>query len=142
MTHADRIATALATFMRDHPRGQAPSPPRRRGPTPEGRLLRRIQDALRAEPDLLLERNTVGVGEHEGRRVTYGLALGSRGLIGILGPTGRFVALEVKSSSGQPTEHQVRWLARVREHGGFACVVRSVEEARPAIARAREGARA
>jgi VRR-NUC domain len=141
VTHQDRVAAAVSAFLERHPRGQAPGPLHRRGTTPEGRLLRHVQEALRAEPDLVLWRNSVGVTEHDGRRVTYGLALGSSDLIGILGSCGRFLAFEVKAPTGRLTEHQVRFLERVRQLGGFACVVRSVEEARAALGRAREGAR-
>jgi hypothetical protein len=139
MTHQDRVAAALDGFMRQHRHPRAPHEPRRRrGSTPEGRLLRRIVEALRGESDLLVWRNTVGVGEHDGRRVTYGLALGSSDLIGLLAPRGRFVALEVKTPDGRLTEHQARFLERVRQHGGIAAVVRSVDEARATIAQARQ----
>jgi hypothetical protein len=123
MTHLDRVAAVLDGFMRQHRHMRAPlAPRRRRGSTPEGQLLRRIVEALRAEPDLLVWRNTVGVGEHDGRRVTYGLALGSSDLIGLLGPHGRFVALKVKAADGRVTEHQLRFLERLRRQGGIAAV--------------------
>jgi hypothetical protein len=48
----------------------------------------------------------------------------------------------VKTPEGRLTEHQARFLERVRQHGGFASVVRNVEEARAALRRAREGASA
>jgi hypothetical protein len=135
--HHDRVGAALTDFMARHPHGRAPD----RAPsqaTPEGRLLRTILEALRQEPDVLVWRNTTGVTEHDGRRVTYGLALGSSDLIGLLGPHGRFVALEVKTPAGRVTEHQARFLARVRHHGGIAAVVRSVADARATIAGARK----
>jgi hypothetical protein len=139
MTHQDRVAAALDGFMQQHRHAWAPRESRRRcGSTAEGRLLRRIVEALRADPDLLVWRNTVGVGEHDGRRVTYGLALGSSDLIGLLGPHGRFVAFEVKTPEGRLTEHQARFLERVRRQGGIAAVVRSVDEARTVIAQARQ----
>jgi hypothetical protein len=134
----DRVAAALAEFMARHPQGRAPDRSPRRGATPEGRLLRTILEALRQEPDVLVWRNTTGVTHHESRRVTYGLALGSSDLIGLLGPHGRFVALEVKTPDGRVTEHQARFLARVRHHGGIAAVVRSVDDARATIAPARK----
>jgi hypothetical protein len=138
MTHQERVATALDGFLRQHRHARVPREPRcRRGSTPEGRLLRRIVEALRQEPDLLLWRNTVGIGEHDGRRVTYGLALGSSDLIGLLGPHRRFVAFKVETTDGRLTDHQARWLDRVRQHGGIAAVVRSVDEARATIAQAR-----
>lgn len=51
----------------------------------------------------------------------------------------RFVSLEVKTETGKTTQEQDLWLALVRAFGGFACVVRSVDEALAAIERARNG---
>ena len=105
----------------------------------EGHIQDEIRLALSDEPGLLLWRNNTGVAEHRGARVRYGLAVGSADLIGCL--DGRFVALEVKSPTGRATWEQRLWLDLVRRHGGFAAVVRSVDEARAAIARARQGER-
>jgi hypothetical protein len=41
----------------------------------------------------------------------------------------QFVALEVKSAKGRPTEEQRHYLALVRQMGGIGEIVRSVEEA-------------
>lgn len=70
----------------------------------------------------------------------YGLARGSADLVGILAPHGRLVALEVKTPTGRVAPEQEQWLELVRRMGGFACVVRSVADARDALARARMGA--
>jgi len=110
-----------------------------------------IQDAIRLAlgklDDLVLWRNNVGVAQHWNGRdvetVKYGLANGSADLVGILRVTptaGRFVALEVKTETGRVSPEQTKWLALVRKMGGFACVVRSVDEALVAIERARGGA--
>jgi len=104
----------------------------------EGHIQDEIRLALSDEPGLVLWRNNTGVAEHRGARVRYGLAVGSADLIGCL--DGRFIALEVKTSTGRATPEQRQWLDLVRRYGGFACVVRSVDEARAAIARARTGA--
>lgn len=103
----------------------------------EGQIQDAIRLALSDEPGLVLWRNNVGVAELRGARVRYGLAVGSADLIGCL--DGRFVALEVKTPTGRATPEQRLWLDLVRRHGGFAAVVRSVDEARAAIARARQG---
>jgi len=98
-----------------------------------------IQDSIkRAAPALgvLLFRNNSGVAR---RRVRFGLAVGSSDLIGLLVPSGRFIAIEVKSASGKPTEEQLAFLDAVRAAGGFGAIVRSLDEARDAIARARSG---
>lgn len=104
----------------------------------EGALQDSIRLALADEPGLVLWRNNVGVATvGGGARVRYGLAVGSADLVGIL--NGRFVALEIKTPTGRASSEQKLWLALVRARGGFAAVVRSVDDARRAIARARCG---
>ena len=105
----------------------------------EGQIQDAIRLALTDEPGLVVWRNNTGVAEHRGARVRYGLAVGSADLVGCL--DGRFVALEVKTPVGRASTEQRQWLELVRRHGGFAAVVRSVEEAHAAIARARTGAK-
>ena len=105
--------------------------------TSEGALQDAIRLALAHEPDLVLWRNNVGIAEHRGARVRYGLAVGSADLVGIL--DGRFIALEIKTATGRASQEQRQWLTLVRRYGGFAAIVRSVEEAREAISRARRG---
>ena len=105
----------------------------------EGQIQDAIRLALTDEPGLVVWRNNTGVAEHRGARVRYGLAVGSADLIGCL--DGRFIALEVKTAAGRASPEQRLWLDLVRRNGGFAAVVRSVEEARAAIARARTGAK-
>ena len=104
----------------------------------EGQIQDAIRLALTDEPGLVVWRNNTGVAEHRGARVRYGLAIGSADLIGCL--DGRFIALEVKTAAGRTSPEQRMWLDLVRRNGGFAAVVRSVDEARAAIARARTGA--
>lgn len=108
-----------------------------------------IQEAVRlalgAEKDLVLWRNSTGQTEEWSarggvRHMRYGLARGSADLVGILAPHGRLVALEVKTPTGRVAPEQEQWLELVRRMGGFACVVRSVADARGALARARMGA--
>ena len=78
----------------------------------EGHIQDAIRLALTDEPGLVLWRNNTGVAE-----------------------------LEVKTAVGRASTEQRQWLELVRRHGGFAAVVRSVEEAHAAIARARTGAK-
>lgn len=123
-----------------------------------------IVDALAHEPGLIMWRNANGVYRGYGGRVRAGLPKGSADLVGVLSVlavlpesytragspvwaegspasrVGRFIALEVKRPGEEPEPHQVAWLADVRARGGFAAVVRSVDEARAAIAAARRGA--
>jgi hypothetical protein len=110
----------------------------------EAQISAAIRLALGADPTLVLWRNNVGIAEHWNGKgvdtVRYGLAPGSADFVGVLLPAGRFIALEIKSPTGRATPEQVNWLALVRRMGGFAAIVRSVDEARAAIERARGGA--
>ena len=46
---------------------------------------------------------------------------------------GQFIALEVKAPDGKPTALQIETIKKIREAGGVAEVVRSVEEVREII---------
>lgn len=111
----------------------------------EREIQQEIREALGLEPGLLLWRNNVGSARHFDTKthkesvVRYGLANGSADLVGLLAPTGRFFALEVKKPGEAPTKEQAQWAALVRKFGGFCATVRSVEEARAAVERARAG---
>ena len=110
----------------------------------ETQIQQAIRIALGDEPDLVLWRNSTGQTEEwnpndgSSRALRYGLAVGSADLVGILRP-GRFFALEVKTAKGRVRPKQETWLALVRRMGGFAAVVRSVDEAKAALTRARNG---
>ena len=110
----------------------------------ESQIQDEVRLALGNATDLIFWRNSVGVAEHwdghDVSRVRYGLAAGSSDLVGVLAPHGRWFALELKTASGRVTPEQTQWLSLVRRMGGFACVVRSVDEAKAALVRARGGA--
>jgi hypothetical protein len=107
-------------------------------------LMKRIRLALGADPDVVLWPNIVTHietydAERGGARHGHaGLPDGSPDLVGIV--FGRFIGLEVKTGSGQLRPSQVLFSRLVQKHGGFFAVVRSVEEAVAAIARAKAGA--
>jgi VRR-NUC domain len=108
--------------------------------TNERDIQTRIRNTLGKCEDLALWRNNTGRWlDPNGRVVTFGLAVGSADLVGILAPSGRFIALEVKQPKGKAKPHQDQWLTIVRNLGGFAAVVTSEEEALRAIERARQG---
>ena len=79
------------------------------------------------------------MGDGRERFVRFGLTKGASDLLGVLAPDGRIVAIELKSARGRTTPEQDAFLAGIRAFGGFACVVRSADEARAAIERARKG---
>ena len=100
----------------------------------EAELLAAIRNALVTSGRVMIWRNNSGMlrAEH-GRVVRFGLGLGSADLIGLVRGTGRFFELEVKSPRGTASPEQRAWIAAVEAAGGFARVVRSVDEALAAL---------
>lgn len=106
----------------------------------EGAIQERIRIALGNDPLVYLPRNNVGLFQSlDGRMVRSGLGKGTSDLIGLLGPHGRFIALEVKRHNGRATKEQETFAKAVRLKGGFCAFVRSPQEALEAIARAKKG---
>ena len=108
----------------------------------ESQIQAQILRSLGSRPDVRLFRNNVAqawTGELVTRRpdgsiilaharpLHSGLFVGSADLIGW--HHGRFLSLEVKSSTGRPTADQINWRDQVNLAGGIAGIVRSVEEA-------------
>ncbi len=120
-----------------------------RGAQRESRIQQDIRLAIGAMEGMVAWRNNVGVlTDRQGNRIRYGLCNGSSDLISIVTMpervvvprgTGRFMALEVKGPDGETTEEQERFFRLVRRLGGFACEVRSVEDAAAAVVRCRAG---
>ena len=93
-----------------------------------------IHDALSLTRQCLLWRlNTGGYG-----RLRWGLGLGGPDLIGILRPTGRGFALEVKTQTGKMSPAQHAWHRAWTSAGGYVACVRSVEEAMHSLKEANE----
>lgn len=111
----------------------------------ERQILHGIRIGLGQEPDFVLWRNQTGQTTEWSptgtRWIRYGLGTGSADLVGILAPHGRLVCFEVKSAMGRVAKPQELWAEVVRRHGGFVATVRSVDEARAALERARRGER-
>ena len=103
-------------------------------------LVKAIRLRLGAEDDVVMWLNTVSTVKTEWGWEAFGLSPGSSDLVGILAPSGRWVALEVKTGTGRAEKDQKLFIDLVRRLGGFAAVVRSELDAVEAIARARAGA--
>ena len=83
-------------------------------------------------------RNNVGSLFVDGRKVEYGLAVGSGDLIGwesieitqdMVGQKiARFLSVEVKSKTGKASEAQKNWCNTVSRFGGRAIITNSVED--------------
>lgn len=72
-------------------------------------------------------RNNVGFDRE--RRVQYGLGVGSPDLIGCLIPSGRMLAVEIKTPTGRVSPEQRAWHDAWRARGVLVWVLRSVDEA-------------
>lgn len=97
----------------------------------ETTLLHAIRAAVAESGRAMIWRCNNGVDTARG--VRYGLGVGAADLIGLLRPSGRFLALEVKTPEGKQSIQQRLWGEAVRTAGGFYAVVRSIDEALAAI---------
>lgn len=109
---------------------------------PETRIQRHIMLAL-SNADCIVWRNETGqfwagktlhkaqdqVTLGGARMVPCGLCKGSSDLVGIHKPSGRFIAVEVKTPQGRPTKEQLAFIHAVNNAGGIAGIARSPEEA-------------
>ena len=59
----------------------------------------------------------------------FGLCVGSSDIIGIHKPSGRFLAVEVKTAKGKPTPEQLNFMSQVKSANGIAGIARSVQDA-------------
>jgi hypothetical protein len=116
-----------------------PPPPRRNNNVNHSALIASIRLDLGQEPDLTMwPVQPGGIPDGSGRPMRCGPP-GMSDLIAILAPTGRWFCIEGKTGKGQQRPDQVLWGDLIRKRGGFYAVVRSVEDARAALARARRG---
>lgn len=114
----------------------------------ETKLMRLIMVALSQAGCLVWRNETSGayVGKviHKDARIvtlanahlmTFGLCVGSADIIGVHKPSGRFLAVEVKTAKGKPTAEQINFIEQVRAANGIAGIARSVQEALDLIPR-------
>lgn len=114
----------------------------------ETKLMRLIMVALSQAGCLVWRNETSGayVGKviHKDARIvtlanaqlmTFGLCVGSADIIGVHKPSGRFLAVEVKTAKGKPTAEQINFIEQIRAANGIAGIARSVQEALDLIPR-------
>lgn len=93
-----------------------------------------IQNKIRAAVNrsglaILWRNNTGKLPNGHGGFITFGLAVGSADLIGLIKGTAKFIAIEVKSLVGKASEEQRAWGEIVKRAGGVYAICRSPEEA-------------
>jgi hypothetical protein len=94
----------------------------------ESNIQKLIMLAL-SDAGCLVWRNNVGVLKNAaGIPIRFGLCVGSADLIGIA-PGGRFLAVEIKTTTGRVRAEQTRFIDAVNRSGGIAGVCRTVEDA-------------
>ena len=107
------------------------------------RLLREILAGVGSLPGVIVAANPCGVARYlsEDTRefhVSYGFpSRGGPDILAALAPIGRLVALEVKTGAARATAEQQAVHAALRKVGVAVYDVRSVEEARRALAKER-----
>lgn len=104
----------------------------------EHEIQQRILLALGSRSDVRLWRNNVGATRIGDRWMRFGLP-GSSDLLGILRPSGRLLAIEVKGPRGRVTKQQAVFGQVIQSFGGVWVVARSVEEAIAAVDAAQQG---
>lgn len=62
------------------------------------------------------------------RMIAFGLCVGSSDIVGIT-PTGRFLAVEVKTKTGRVSKEQMLFINAVNKAGGIAGIARSAQDA-------------
>lgn len=97
--------------------------------TGRGGVMEQIREHLGKKLDLVIFRNQGGAAEVKGQWQSYGLTNGASDLIGLLKPSGRFFACEVKKPGGRRTPEQKLFIDLVNNFGGYGFFAESVEEA-------------
>ncbi len=99
----------------------------------ESVLVAEILIALGRDPRCKVWRNNSGaLPDARGRVIRFGLA-GSADILGLLRPSGRFLAIEVKAQNGRQSEAQRNFQRMITESGGLYVLAYSVQEAIDAI---------
>lgn len=95
-----------------------------------GRLVNAILVALTKLPHCRIWKNSTGVARSidGARAISFGLK-GSADIIGLLGPNGHFIAIEVKTGNARQTKQQVAFQAMIARLGGTYLICRSLDDA-------------
>ena len=100
----------------------------------EADLMRQIMVALSADGHFVARANVGLFFTADGRPVKTGLPKGFSDLFGHRASDARAFYLEVKTATGRARPEQLAFIAAMKKRGALAAIVRSVEEARRALA--------
>jgi len=109
----------------------------------EAQIQKQILDMLKFHPDVghSWRMNTQGVPLHGKQAGKFRPApcRGISDIMALLKPSGRMLAIEVKSKTGRVTPEQTAFLESIKGSGGVALVARSIADVENAIAGAVNG---
>ena len=100
----------------------------------ESDLMRAIMVALSADGHFVARANVGLFFTADGRPVKTGLPKGFSDLFGHRSQDARAFYLEVKTPKGRPSPEQLAFISAMKKRGAIAAIVRSVEDARLALA--------
>jgi hypothetical protein len=101
---------------------------------PEYQIQHGILVALGSRPDVTIWRqNTLVARDQRTGRAVRSNPNGVADILGCLAPSGRFLAIEVKSATGRQTPDQRDFQKAVEARGGLYVLARSVTEAVAAV---------
>ena len=106
-----------------------PLPSRQTSKATEGDIRREIEIALSQQGLVRVFLNAQYSGPARGGYTRAGLGTGTADLVGYVLGSGKFFALEVKTSTGRPSPEQEAWLEMVNREGGYAAIARTPKEA-------------
>ena len=107
--------------------------------SPETKLVKAMLRRLEKRDDVFAWRNNTGATKIGDRFTRFGVKGGSDILV-IVGPYGRFCAVEVKVGRGKATEDQQEFIDKVVAQGGVGGVAYSFEDMEKLIEEAKEEA--
>jgi hypothetical protein len=104
----------------------------------EHELVQSILLEFGSRPTLRLWRHNVGAATYRGKDgargglVRFGQA-GQADIMGLIAPSGRFLAVECKTATGRQSDAQRNWQAMVERFGGLYILARSIDDVRRAL---------
>lgn len=90
-------------------------------------LIAEILIALSRKPNVRAWKNETGMAFRGDAPIRFGLK-GSADILGIIGPSGRFLAIECKVGKDKQREEQKNFEAMITKLGGLYILARSAED--------------
>jgi hypothetical protein len=95
-------------------------------------LVADILLAIGSRPDVRVWKNATGVAKIDDRVIKFGLK-GSADILGILAPSGRFLAIECKVGRDTQSPYQKNFQLMIETMGGLYILARSVSDVKTAL---------